>query len=343
MKKSARELRWSAAAALCSLLMSVGVQAQKPEDAPTNSSLFQSEAPTIRTVGDFRDFMDEARVGQEPVYEEAARAVAEAGVERIADIRYAKLPGVDPARLSLDIYLRQGLKKAPMVLFVHGGGWMAGDKEAVLWKPAALVPAGYLVASSNYRFRPEASLTEMATDVAQAAAWLVAHASEYGGDPGRLFLMGHSAGAHMVALVGTNERFLEEAGLGLPKVRGVIPLDTALYNVPLEMSRESEGTPIFKLAFSGNEEQIEAASPWHHVAAGKSIPPFLVFYSDGREAAPRQPIPFVERLVDAGVEAKVFEAEGKDHSGLNRDLGRPGDPSTRLVLDFLDHYSKTEK
>ena len=159
----------------------------------------------------------------------------ERGVIRIADIAYNERPGVDPQRQSLDLYLREGLTDAPVVLYVHGGSWVRGDKARALFKPTALVPEGYLFASMNYRFRPAASLAEMAQDVATAAAWLKRHAAKYGGDGSRIALMGHSAGAHLVAAVGTNEAFMEAAGATLADLSGVVAIDTAMYNVPVQM------------------------------------------------------------------------------------------------------------
>jgi acetyl esterase/lipase len=87
--------------------------------------------------------------------------------------------------------------------------------------------------------------------------------------------------------------------------------------------------------FTEDPEKWPAASPWDHVEAGKGIPPFLVFYHDGRGDAPRQAIPFVERLKSAGVDANVVEAEGKTHGSLNQDLGQAGDVPTEQSLVFL--------
>ena len=80
---------------------------------------------------------------------------------------------------------------------MHGDLWVRGDKRRALFKPAALVPEGYLFASMNYRFRPRVTLSDMARDLAAAAAWLRTHAAKYGGDGLSVFLMGHSAGAHL--------------------------------------------------------------------------------------------------------------------------------------------------
>ena len=151
---------------------------------------------------------------------DAERGRRQAGVTRIADVPYAEIDGVDAERLSLDVYVRDGLADAPVVLYAHGGGWVRGSKQQALFKPAVLGPAGYLFVSMNYRFRPQASLEEMALDVATAAVWLRENAGKYGGDPARIFLMGHSAGAHLVSLVGTNGALMEGAGGSLDTLIG---------------------------------------------------------------------------------------------------------------------------
>ncbi len=265
----------------------------------------------------------------------AAEARSEAGVVRIADIPYTDIEGVDPERVLLDVYVREGLVDAPVILYVHGGGWRRGSKAQALFKPAVLAPAGYLFVSMNYRFRPQASLEEMAFDVATAAVWLREHAANYGGDPERLFLMGHSAGAHLVSLVGTNGALLERAGGSLGDLRGVISLDTAMYNVPLQM--ETAGGAQ-RQAFGEDPAVWRRASPWHYVEAGKGIPPFLVFISDGRAQGPVQPIPFTNRLREAGVEASAHEIAGRGHGPLDFMIGTEGDETTGLILEFLGRH-----
>jgi len=256
----------------------------------------------------------------------------ERGVIRIADIAYNELPGVDPQRQSLDLYLREGSTNAPVVLYVHGGSWVRGDKARALFKPAALVPEGYLFASMNYRFRPAASLAEMAQDVATAAAWLKRHAAKYGGDGSRIALMGHSAGAHLVAAVGTNEAFMEAAGATLADLSGVVAIDTAMYNVPLQMKNAAAAHTN---AFGTDREAWMPVSPWHHIGAEKGIPPFLLFVSDGRPTMHEQVLPLQARFREAGVEAVVHESEGRAHSPLDTYLGVDGDESTGVLIEFL--------
>ena len=233
----------------------------------------------------------------------------ERGVIRISDIAYDSKPGVDPQRQRLDLYLREGLAGAPVVLYVHGGSWVRGDKARALFKPAALVPEGYLFASMNYRFRPTASLAEMAQDVATAAAWLKRHAAKYGGDGSRLALAGHSAGAHLVAAVGTNEAFMETAGAALADLNCVVAIDTAMYDVPLQMKH---ALGAHTNAFGTDRDAWMPVSPWHHVESDKGIPPFLLFVSDGRATMQEQVLPLQARFRDAGITAMVHESQGTD-------------------------------
>lgn len=282
------------------------------------------------------DTPDGARNNQR-AYRDAEELRTDLGVVRIADLAYDTKPGVDSKRLSLDIFLREGLQAAPVILYVHGGGWVRGDKMRALFKPAALVPRGYLFASMNYRFRPDASLAEMAQDVATAAVWMQRNAEKYGGGGSTIVLMGHSAGAHLVAAVGTNEKFMESAGGSLRDLSGVIAIDTAMYNVPLQM-KTAQG--LQAQAFGTDPSAWAPVSPWHHIEAGKGIPPFLLFVSDGRSTMDEQVKPLASKLKTAGIEAIVHEAKGRAHSPLDTYLGVDGDESSRVMVEFLSRHTR---
>jgi len=260
----------------------------------------------------------------------------ERGVIRIADVPYARHPDADPLRQSMDIYIREGLTDAPVVLYVHGGGWIRGDKERALFKPAHLVPKGYLFASMNYRFHPEASLAEMAEDVASAAVWLKQHAPKYGGDGARISLMGHSAGGHLVALVGANEIFMEDAGGSLSDLAGVVVIDSAMLNVPARM--ETAGQSQVRVFGSAPEGWIPV-SPWHHVEAGKGMPPYLLFTSDGRAISQEQAAMLTAKLEQHGIDASSHEGKGRAHTPLDTYIGVEGDASTGILLDFLGRHA----
>ena len=258
------------------------------------------------------------------------------GVMRIADVAYASSPGTDPARQRLDIFTREGLTDAPVVLYVHGGGWVRGDKERALFKPPFLVPRGYLFASMNYRFHPEASLSEMAQDVASATVWLQQHAAKFGGDGSRIVLMGHSAGAHLVAVVGSNQAFVEEVGASLSDISAVVAVDTAMLNVParMETARESQFQVFGRVPEAWNQ-----VSPWHHIEEGKGIPPFLLLISDGRAVSREQAALLSSKLEEHGIEALTHEGKGRAHTPLDTYLGVDGDESTRILLEFLRRHA----
>ena len=274
------------------------------------------------------DAQEQARI----FAEQAAERIEQAGIVVRRDVVYRELPGVDPARLSLDLYLPKGQRDRPIILYVHGGGWTAGSKAQSFLQPLAFVPAGFVYASANYRLRPDASIAEMAQSVADAVGWLARNAGEFGGDPHRLFLVGHSAGAHLVSLLGTNSSFLQNAGVDPAMVRGVVSLDTAVYDLPALLA---ESATSFHQTVFGEEEDKEAVSPWHHVEYGSPHRAFLVFYSEGRPEGLTQAIPFVERLNAAGHDATVVEAVGRNHGQLNHRLGTADDRATARIVAFL--------
>ena len=143
-------------------------------------------------------------------------------------------------------------------------------------------------------------------------AWLHRHAARYGGDPGRIVLMGHSAGCHHVAVLAANSRFLGRHGVDVGMLRAVVCLDTAMYDVPKFLRRHPEGSvAINALPFLWHAETaraagrnvqaaLEAVSPVHHVRRDQSLPPFLVVISHERPDGPHQPVPFAARVRECG-------------------------------------------
>jgi acetyl esterase/lipase len=231
-----------------------------------------------------------------------------------------------------------------VVLFVHGGAWRFGDKAMVGSKPQAFVDQGYLFASANYRLEDSVSPREQAGDVAQAVTWLHDHVEEHGGAPGKIFLMGHSAGAHLVALVGTDERLLKACGLGLEVVSGVVLLDGAGYDVPRQVAgaRLERMRELYERAFGDDEGAQREASPVTHVEPGKAYPPFLIFHVGRRQDSQEQSELLAGKLREAGGQARTLHAPDKNHLTLNRELGLPGDKPTGRICEFLKDMSGGE-
>lgn len=251
------------------------------------------------------------------------------------------LPYAEPAneRQTLDVYSPPEGKDHPIVFWIHGGGWRAGDKRSVQQKPAAFVEKGFVFVSTNYRFVPKVTVKEMAGDIAKSIRWVHNHAREYGGDPERIFVMGHSAGAHLAALVCTDDRYLKAEGLSLATIKGCVPVDTAAYDVVKQIENAPGRGIIYKGAF-GDAESQKDLSPITHVAKGKGIPPFLILHVADRPDSRSQSQRFRQALQAAGVSAELVPAEGKTHGTINSELGLPDDKPTQAVFEFLEHALK---
>ncbi|MEP6786336.1 MAG: alpha/beta hydrolase [Sphingomonadales bacterium] len=229
--------------------------------------------------------------------------------------------------------------KAPVLVFVHGGGWKRGDKGNATGRDLAphYVAQGYAVASINYRLVPDATVEQQAADVAGAVAWVRGNAVRLNIDPGKIVLMGHSAGAHLVALVGTDPQYLRGAGLGLDAVRGVIPNDGAAYDVPAQMT---DGPKImqqtYAQAFGTDPARQRALSPTLQ-AASPNAPAFLLIHVQ-RSDGVRQAAALAEALKRAGTRVQIngFPGDGlKGHMEINRALGDPAYPATPVVDAWL--------
>jgi acetyl esterase/lipase len=150
--------------------------------------------------------------------------------KRHANIAY----GADPQQ-RLDVYVPETAVAGPrpVVVFWHGGRWRYGDKTDYRFVGAALAESGYVAVVANYRHYPQVKMPGFLNDAAQAALWAAAHAKQYSGDPERLYLMGHSAGAHLAAMVTLDPRYFAAAGQSAPHIAGVIGLSGPYDFLPL--------------------------------------------------------------------------------------------------------------
>jgi acetyl esterase/lipase len=230
-------------------------------------------------------------------------------------------------------------KPAPLVVFVHGGGWKRGTKENGTGKAklAHFTGEGYAFASIDYRLVPEATVEQQAADVASALAALIAHAGELGFDPKRIVLMGHSAGAHLVALVGTDPAYLKAVGLDESALAGVVPIDGAAYDVARQMEIGGRFmADTYEQAFGTDPARQRAISPTLQAAA-PNAPAFLILHvqrKDGTEQANA----LADALRKAGTAVQVNDFPGtglQGHMEINRKLGLADYPATAVVDAWL--------
>ena len=238
-------------------------------------------------------------------------------------------------RQRLDVYPRPGLSGAPILMFVHGGGWSFGDKSGVNALPGFAERHGWLLASAGYRLVPQVDAGGCAEDVAAAVAWMLQHAASYGGDPKRLYLMGHSAGAQIVALVGIDPQYLGAHGLKPSDLAGVIALDGAGYDAAAELDELKDHPLLRKMYERGFGLRAAALSATRLVRTGATYPPFLILYTD-RDSARRRSDELVGRLHAVGGKAADYLAPSKTHMQINHDLGVEGDPEGARVARFID-------
>jgi acetyl esterase/lipase len=244
----------------------------------------------------------------------------------------------------LDIYSPKGAKGLPVVFWIHGGGWQTGDKKDVQIKPQAFNDQRFVFVSTNYRLLPAVDMGTINRDVAKAAGWVHKHIAEHGGDPKRLFVMGHSAGAQLAALLCTDERYLEAEGVPLADVRGCVPVDGDTYDVPAiietaETRWRVHGLPPAKFGhrekFGGDPAKHKDFSAVYHVAKDKHIPAFFVLHVAGHPDTTAQAQRLGNVLKDAGIPVMVFGAKETTHNKVNADLGKPDDPATKGLWEFV--------
>lgn len=258
----------------------------------------------------------------------------------------------------LDIYSPSNSnieEKNPVIIFVHGGAWSGGDKSHWTNRQAEyLASLGFISVSVNYVLSPDPVNLSDANrvmhpdhiqDISLSVRWVFDHIEEYGGDPHRIFLIGHSAGAHLVSLLATNERFLKEQNLSFKTIKGVIALDNGPYltdPLSLFLSKKQEVIDMgkrYQNAFGVTSQKYKDATPFSNIKKGKHIPPFLLIYSDvDYRRSPNEV--FAKELLKNKIEVtSVLLEKWTDHVGVLNNLGNPNDPTkvSSAVKFFLVH------
>lgn len=220
----------------------------------------------------------------------------------------------------MDVYAPEGARGAPVILMVHGGAWAIGGKNGpgvTGRKMPHWVEAGYVFVSIDYRMLPEADPLEQARDVAAALAYVQRHAGEWGGDGTRVVMAGHSAGAHLVALLTADPSLAREAGAD--RWLGTISLDSAALDAASLMS--GPHLRLYDRAFGSDPAFWERTSPLQQLRA-KTVPMLLVCSSQRIASCPEARA-FAARAERLGGRARVLP-EPMTHAQINAELGAPG-------------------
>jgi arylformamidase len=257
------------------------------------------------------------------------------------------IPYAEPAneKQVLDIYTSDGAKNLPVVFWIHGGGWMVGDKTEVKIKPKVFTEHGFVFVSTNYRLLPRVEMDVLIRDVAKSLGWVYKNIAKYGGDPKRIFVMGHSAGAQLAALICIDDRYLKTEGVGFENLKGCIPLDGDTYDLPAiimtaELTQTMHGLPLpeygHRMKFGNDPKKFIDYSAVTHVAKGKNIPPFLILHIIENPNTTAQAQCLGNALAKADIPYRVFGARETTHNQINDNLGIPDNPATIELFRFLD-------
>jgi acetyl esterase/lipase len=247
-------------------------------------------------------------------------------VEAVKDLPYYEGDDADPVKHKLDLYLPKGQKDYPVLMFVHGGAWVIGDRKAYGMVGETFARNGVGTAVISYRLSPQVQHPAHIQDVARAFAWVKKNIGKYGGKADQLFVCGHSAGGHLTALLATDESYLKAEGCCLADVKGAIPL-SGVYVIM--------GGALASPVFGKDEDVLKKASPVEHVKAGD--PPFLVVWADKDfPGCDRMSERMCKLLKDSKCEAESLLVKDRTHVTIVFKMREDEDPVTKAVLDFVE-------
>jgi acetyl esterase/lipase len=251
-------------------------------------------------------------------------------VKVVKNLAYVEGPAAHPKKHKLDLYLPENAADFPVLIFIHGGAWVSGDKDYVLGLYGnigrAFAKRGIGTVVINYRLSPDVAHPAHIQDVAKAVAWVKRNIKAHGGRPDQIFVSGHSAGGHLTALLASDESRLKAEGLSFADIKGAICL-SGVYMIP-EQGR------LFDGAFTTDAKTRREASPLTHVSG--TMPPVLVVYASND-------------LPGLGLGAEIYNAalkankcacslvriENKNHFSIIVDVGKAGDKTTQAMYDFI--------
>jgi acetyl esterase/lipase len=300
-------------------------------------------------------------------------------VESVKNVAYYDGPDAVGFRHKCDVFYPKGVENCPVVVLVHGGVWMYGDKScAGLYSAVGkfLARNGILAVLPNYRLTPWVKHPEHVKDVARAVAWTHKNCAKYGGRADQLFLAGHSAGGHLVALAATDETYLKAQGLKRSDIKGVIAA-SGVYRIPelnvrLDFKPEGEKSGViakvapmsdlsinlpllalmndtktsfdwdvkpFSFVFGDDPKVRKNASPIEHVERG--LPPFLVLYSEHElPTLAEMAEDFGKALKAKDVQSELRKIPRRNHHNILFRATTLDDPVADAMLDFIRTHTR---
>jgi len=261
------------------------------------------------------------------------KSTASQTIRKVTDIAYFEGVGKDSAKHKLDLFLPPNPENAPVFFFVHGGAWVQGDKNFFgIYSAIGRLAAqnGMIGVVISYRLTPKVRHPSHAEDVARAIAWTTKNIKNYGGDPERIILCGHSAGGHLVSLVCCDPIYFKAEKVNPSSIKGVISI-SGVYEIP---------KIILSNVFGNDPENKVKASPISH--ARKDLPPFLILCADKELplCTSADCKKFQKALEENGNPVKFQEISPSNHMKMIFDAGKPEKQVANLILQFCKQILK---
>lgn len=244
------------------------------------------------------------------------------------------LAGVDhaDAKDMLDIFMPKDAVNVPVVVYFHGGALQRGTKAIGAGLAKQLTARGIGVVSANYRLSPAFMHPAHMEDATAAFVWTKKNIQMYGGDPNRVFVSGHSAGAYLAALMSLDPTYLDAHGMKLSDIRGTIPISPFLY------VEEKDVAPSRSKSVWGTDESVwkkASVSPY----VGPQKPPMLLIYADGDDSWRREQNDRLQiQLVEHGNEVALEQIMDRTHGSVNSKMGEDHDPGMTKVAMFIEGH-----
>jgi arylformamidase len=266
--------------------------------------------------------------------QDRAPDVPKADITVTTDLDYVSTAEYPNRKDRLDVYAPKDAKGAPIVVSIHGGALREGDKSGQAFVGQRLAAAGFVAVVINYRLSPSVRHPAHVEDAAHAVAWARSHAAEFGGDPKKLFVIGHSAGAYLAALLALDPQYLAAYQMSAADLRGVVPVSAFFY-----VDRPGVAPDRPKDVWGTDPAVWKAASPASYVR--KDTPPMrlpmLLLYADGDDAWRRQQqADFLADMKKAG--AKAIETRmiaGRTHGSIWSQMKNANDETASAIIAFL--------
>ena len=259
-----------------------------------------------------------------------AEAADKQAVRVVRDVAYLQDASYADKKDRLDLYLPEGRTNVPVIVSYYGGALTAGDKSEHAFVGQRFASAGVATVVVNYRLSPGIAHPAHIRDAAASFAWVKRHIAEYGGNPDRIFVIGHSAGAYLVALLSTDERYLAAHKLSLRDIRGAVPVSAFFW-----VERTGVAPDRDKSVWGTDQKVWVDASPAHHLHA--NVPPMLILYADGDEDWRRQQNVEVAQAIKKAGNANVTLAmiTGRTHMSIWNDIGAERDEVAERIITFV--------